>query len=115
MIRKTRSIRFPHASQLRRMLGLNPGKLPKERQEFAKGGLCFILAASGSLDWRGARRPHRLLVQCNVCGEIVSAGRFNQHQGMYGMDMLSEFSKDWINGGEQRYWAEQASPADEGQ
>lgn len=102
---KAKSIMFPQAHELRRLLGLNVGKLPTYERVFELGGLKFRLESQVEA-WRQKEyagipgRPHRLCVECNVCGAYLSAGRFNQHQGIHPRDSLSELSKaylDWCN------------------
>jgi hypothetical protein len=94
---RAKSIQFPQTYQIRRMLGLNPGKLPTNttEQRFYYQGLYFrLLPAKMTPALRS--RPHRLEVLCNVCGKWMSAGRFNQHQGIHPRETLSELSLNWI-------------------
>lgn len=95
---KSTSIRFPQTHHLRRMLGLNEGKLPRntETLHFEREGLKFRLLPCSQTPTR--RRPHRLEVECNACGKWMSAGRFNQHQFLH-RDNLSELSARWLKEG----------------
>lgn len=63
-MKKQKSIRFPQTFQLRPMLGLNAGKLPKDERWINFKGLRFHLKPSLGIN---RRRPHRLEVECNVC------------------------------------------------
>jgi hypothetical protein len=94
-----KSIRFPHTHQLRVMLGLNPKRLPVTLTElnFKVDDLSFRLLPSKTVP--AYNRPHRLEVQCNVCNEWMSAGRFNQHQVIHPREQLSTFSKKWLESG----------------
>lgn len=93
-MKRQRSVRFFQAHQLRERLGLNPGKLPKEERKWCNvEGLSFHLLPAPAISQRS--RPHRLLVKC-LCGKWMSAGRFNQHQGMH--EKLSDLSKGYLEG-----------------
>lgn len=98
---KAKSIRFPHHSQIRRLLGLNPSRLPQKQEErwFNIMGLRFKLCPPRTVNNFGhrTRSAHRLTVQCNVCGKWCSVGRFNQHQSKHPREQLSELSLLYLN------------------
>jgi hypothetical protein len=79
------------------MLGLNPGKLPTNTEvlTFTKGDLKFTLLPSQPSK-RYASRPHRLLIECPQCHDVMSTGRFNQHQGVHPREQLSQVTKDYL-------------------
>ncbi len=97
MSRTVKSIRFPHAHEIRRILGLNAGKLPTNltEQHYSVGGLKFRLLPARTTPVLRSR-PHRLEVECPVCNKWMSVGRFNQHQGTHPRETLSELSRQYI-------------------
>jgi hypothetical protein len=97
---KAKSVRFPQAGQIRRMLGLNPGKLPANLtvQTWKLGGLNFRLNPAKTVPVFRSR-PHRLEVECPVCSKWMSVGRFNQHQGIHPRETRSELTNLYIQYG----------------
>lgn len=106
MSKKRPSVRFPQSWQIRRLLGLNPYKLPREQEErwFYFMGLRFHLCPPLTVNRHGkkTRCAHRLQVECNVCKRWMSCGHFNQHQGTHPREQLSELSKKFLNDAE--FW-----------
>jgi hypothetical protein len=97
-MKRTKSIRFPQAHEIRPLLGLNPGKLPTNltQQDFSIMGLRFRLMPAKAVPVYHRNRPYRLQVECNVCHEWMSVGRFNQHQGVHPREQLSELTLSYL-------------------
>jgi hypothetical protein len=72
-----------NTKQLRTMLGLNPGKLPKEvggTWEVQGYRVILMHQQAAQITERPVRRPHRLFVKCKSCGNWFGAGRQAQHE-----------------------------------